>query len=87
MTPLEALRKELLQVLPHADLIQEPSGEISILTRLVLVKDELKHAEISATEVGMREQITEILVAPWVDTPEVADEDEDYVGLVFEDEQ
>ena len=73
MTPLAKLREELLKFLPHVDIIREDSGELAILTRLTLDRDDLVPIQISHNERIMREALTDSYLHPFVDG--MADDD------------
>jgi hypothetical protein len=67
MTQLEILLKKVRKLIPNADLIEETSGEITILTRLVLEKDELQDMELSHNEKILRNAFTDCLLPTYVE--------------------
>jgi hypothetical protein len=79
-TPLANLRDQLLTVLPHVDIIEGESGELTILTRLTLDKDDLVPLELTHNQTLLRDLLTESLLPPYVE-PAVSYEDEELPEL------
>jgi hypothetical protein len=88
MTPLAKLLTEIRKQIPTADLIREETGEISILTGLVLDRDSLVPRQLSDYEIGVRQQITELLISEYVDCEESDfDSEDDLPALIWDSEE
>ena len=88
MTPLAKLLTEIRKHIPTADLIPEETGEISILTGLLLDRDSLVPRQLSDYEIGVRQQITELLISEYVECEENDfDSEDDLPGLIWDSEE
>ena len=88
MTPLAKLLNEIRKHIPTANLIQEETGEITILTGLVLDRDDLIPCQLSHNETVLRLRFTECLTPKHVDCKEYDFDSEDELPeLIWDSEE